>query len=1435
MAKGKIREQKGITLGVLALTIVIIIILATVTINLVFGDNGLINQAQTAKEMAEVSSIKEKMEMVKADTYIEGQGKIDPDDFFEKLEQEGIIGDKDTDVVDNGDGSYEVTVEPDYVFEVTLKPSKDDANDAEIDYVGKGENQGPRIKEIKVVSQTENSVSIEVTARNAEGGTYTYSYKKEGEPSWIDVASNNSNTYEYTNLEENTTYDIKVKVETSEGTSEKEIKVTIGKTAEVPEGTITFGEAEWSGYRASVTVSTSAQDYTIEYQVNGTEDRQWRTVDNGGTVEDLYNGDKVYARITDGEQASSPQEKQILDTKAPAQANIELNKTELTAGESLTAKVTHIDNESGAEISQSKWIMNTSAGAIGTDAGSYTGTFSSNGETITLESKSTGEYYLHVLTVDKAGNKTETISNKITINKVEGAITQKGQITWSRGKASIELETAEGQYTIEYKVNSGEWKNYSGPITNLNHGDKVTARLTNGVTTGEETVFNITDETNPVVTVTAGGTTTNSITVNVQAVDNESGMTESIQYTYYIKQTSEQDSAYQAKATDITQNSYTFTGLTQGISYDVKVEAKADKAGHVGTGTLTNQTTGTLPGGETGVEQGAITFSSATWSAGKASITISTNTSNTIEYQVNTTSEGSWKTISSGGTVGELSHGDTVFARLTDGTNHGDEASTNILDGVNPANATIQLNTESLVAGESLTAKVTHIDNESGVEMTQCKWIMNTSAGAIGIDSGSYTGTFSSNGETITLESSATGEYYLHVLTVDKAGNKTETISNKITIGNITGTVKQKGETTWSSGKASIELEATETQYTIEYKINSGSWTNYSGTIGNLNHGDKVTARLTNGTVTGSETTIEIKDENDPVVIVTPGGTTTNSVTVSVSASDNESGMTENVTYTYYIKKTGEGDASYSSPSGASNISQTNYTFTNLDQGTSYDVKVEAKADKAGNIGTGSLPNQTTATIGGASEGLEEGNIVAGPVTWKNEKASTTLTTSTGLQIQYQINDTAEGSWQTISNGGTVGNLNHGDTVFARLYDGKNHGDYASVNILDGTPPTVQISVGEITKNSIAVSVTANDGQSGLATSNTYKYYLNGALKDTLTTNSYTFTGLTAETQYTIKVEAYDKANNAGSDTTNAKTEKEPELFSDIYTSTKQYTDSEGNTAWIPRGFAVGTSNTINKISDGLVITDAIDGNHESTGNQFVWIPVPDYTTMYGTGTYTLCGVSTQTSVYSKLRQRSGDSYKVTTPGSTSQIREPDLVTNYDTSSTYYSILASSAKAMADDMVAEYTATYNSIKKYKGFYIGRYELTGTVSSPTVKKGQTVLSADIAGNWYYLKKACTNIVSSSYAQSTMVYGNQWDEIMSWLVSSGGKTSSEVNTNSSSWGNYSNSTGAAATNSGSKQTSGKNEAWKANNIYDLAGNCREWTQEASYTSYRIGRGR
>ena len=41
-------------------------------------------------------------------------------------------------------------------------------------------------------------------------------------------------------------------------------------------------------------------------------------------------------------------------------------------------------------------------------------------------------------------------------------------------------------------------------------------------------------------------------------------------------------------------------------------------------------------------------------------------------------------------------------------------------------------------------------------------------------------------------------------------------------------------------------------------------------------------------------------------------------------------------------------------------------------------------------------------------------------------------------------------------------------------------------------------------------------------------------------------------------------------------------------------------------------------------------------------------------------------------------------------------------------------------------------------------------------------------------------------------------------------------------------------GSKQITGYSEYWKANNIYDIAGNCTEWTQEASLAGLRAFRG-
>ena len=98
--------------------------------------------------------------------------------------------------------------------------------------------------------------------------------------------------------------------------------------------------------------------------------------------------------------------------------------------------------------------------------------------------------------------------------------------------------------------------------------------------------------------------------------------------------------------------------------------------------------------------------------------------------------------------------------------------------------ANISLNTTSTTPGTAIEATVTHSDSESGVSIANCKYIFDTTSGNLGIDSASWetANSFNTNPETLNLTAGAEGTYYLHVLTVDVAGNKAETISEAITI-----------------------------------------------------------------------------------------------------------------------------------------------------------------------------------------------------------------------------------------------------------------------------------------------------------------------------------------------------------------------------------------------------------------------------------------------------------------------------------------------------------------------------------------------------------------------------------------------------------------------------------------------------------------------------
>lgn len=95
--KAKSRKQsgkeQGITLIALVITIIIIIILATITINMVFGDNGLIKQAELARDMAANSTIAEQEGMNSLmDDYanmMEENNSGDDDGYTEETTEDG--------------------------------------------------------------------------------------------------------------------------------------------------------------------------------------------------------------------------------------------------------------------------------------------------------------------------------------------------------------------------------------------------------------------------------------------------------------------------------------------------------------------------------------------------------------------------------------------------------------------------------------------------------------------------------------------------------------------------------------------------------------------------------------------------------------------------------------------------------------------------------------------------------------------------------------------------------------------------------------------------------------------------------------------------------------------------------------------------------------------------------------------------------------------------------------------------------------------------------------------------------------------------------------------------------------------------------------------------------------------------------------------------
>ena len=198
----------------------------------------------------------------------------------------------------------------------------------------------------------------------------------------------------------------------------------------------------------------------------------------------------------------------------------------------------------------------------------------------------------------------------------------------------------------------------------------------------------------------------------------------------------------------------------------------------------------------------------------------------------------------------------------------------------------------------------------------------------------------------------------------------------------------------------------------------------------------------------------------------------------------------------------------------------------------------------------------------------------------------------------------------------------------------------------------------------------------------------------------------------------------------------------------------------------------------------------------------------------------------------------------------------------FANMMASEYTDNADTPEATVTLYKNSVNKYGGFYIARYE-AGSANTRTSSSGTTDTVLSQANKYPYnyinqtesITKAATMNNGKANVTAGLVNGAAWDRTLNWLEETNAVTRAEL-FDSTSWGNYSNSkfsfTGKYSTNYGvnfnDAPTStekpensdyllgtGVTDYTNKNNIYDFAGNCWEWTTESASSDNRVYRGR
>ena len=151
-------------------------------------------------------------------------------------------------------------------------------------------------------------------------------------------------------------------------------------------------------------------------------------------------------------------------------------------------------------------------------------------------------------------------------------------------------------------------------------------------------------------------------------------------------------------------------------------------------------------------------------------------------------------------------------------------------------------------------------------------------------------------------------------------------------------------------------------------------------------------------------------------------------------------------------------------------------------------------------------------------------------------------------------------------------------------------------------------------------------------------------------------------------------------------------------------------------------------------------------------------------------------------------------------------------------------EALNDELLEQ----LESVKKYGGFYISRYNISkSSEGKPQSVKG---VMPWVIINFDDAKKVASTIEDNEAVKCHLTFGAEYDSVLEWFIKTKVKNLTEIVEDSTEWGNHWN-----IENSPKEVVeTGSREEWCANNIYDFAGNVAEWTQEKNESSYRVIRG-